>query len=265
MTGSPSDRVAGARGAPDAPLAMRRALSVLAAHGAGGLEEAGTASRSIRAVAATALMDLYRRTSSSEVFEALVGLTAPDLLLRIRSRLHRCGLSFDPHEILQDALVNIFRYPDRFRAKRPGAFAAWSSAIADNAIRRKLREARSGPDVSLCPVEILEQEPDRRGGGPSREAEEREEALRVAGAFGLVLQFYLLAYESLSQRERRVLRLVEVERLRYSALGRLLGMRPEAVKMVVFRARKRIFDRMRRTLSGAGAVEPHRGDRLRVA
>jgi hypothetical protein len=40
---------------------------------------------------ATALMDLFRRTAAAEVFECLVRWVAPQLYLRIRSRLRTLG------------------------------------------------------------------------------------------------------------------------------------------------------------------------------
>mgnify|MGYP000337793664 CR=1 FL=1 len=47
-----------------------------------------------------------------------------------------------------------------------------------------------------------------------------------------------------SDRERFVLQMVEVRQTRYAELATVLGIRAEAIKMVVFRARKRIFDRI---------------------
>jgi DNA-directed RNA polymerase specialized sigma24 family protein len=38
--------------------------------------------------------------------------------------------------------------------------------------------------------------------------------------------------------------MVEVRGLRYAELAKVLRIRPEALKMVVFRARKRILDRL---------------------
>src|SRR5687768_4083197 len=87
---------------------------------------------------ATSLMELFRTTADREAFECLVQWAGPQLHARIRSRLRGLGALFDAQEILQDTIVNIYRYPDRFLASRPGAFAAWSSTIVDNAIRRQM-------------------------------------------------------------------------------------------------------------------------------
>jgi DNA-directed RNA polymerase specialized sigma24 family protein len=69
-----------------------------------------------------------------------------------------------------------------------------------------------------------------------------------------VLHAYLLAFERLSERERYVLQMVEVRRMRYAGLAQILGIRPEALKMVVFRARKRIHERLGNILSGVSVL-----------
>ena len=63
-------------------------------------------------------------------------------------------------------------------------------------------------------------------------------------ALGLLLQCYLTAYQELGERERFVLQMVEIRGMRYAELAQVLGIRPEALKMVVFRARKRIQEKL---------------------
>lgn len=203
---------------------------------------------------ATAVMDLYRQTGTDEAFETLIALCQGQLLRRVRSRTRFLGERVDAEELLQDAFINIYRYPDRFDASRPGAFKAWSSTIVDNAVRRHLRRSLTGPDVRLCPIELLAQEPDRHNAEPAAQAIETETLERVTAAFRLFLALYLDAYQSLSERERFVLQMVEVKGMRYAELAVILGLRPEALKMVVFRARKRIFGRVSTTL--ASFAEP---------
>lgn len=191
---------------------------------------------------ATALMDLYRRTRSQRAFDLLVGLTRDRLLARARCRARMLGRGGDPEELLQDALVNMFRYPDRFDARRPGAFRAWSSAIIDNAVRRRLRRPRR-PVVQLRSFDALEREPYRRV-GPAAQAANAEACREAARAWAWFLRLYLAAYHRLNERERLVLHLVEVCGRRYAEVAADMGMRPEAIKMVVFRARRRIFARI---------------------
>jgi DNA-directed RNA polymerase specialized sigma24 family protein len=79
---------------------------------------------------------------------------------------------------------------------------------------------------------------------PIDEALGREAGEQAAGAVGILLAAYWQAYASLNDRERLVLHLVEVEGRRYAEVAERLGIRPEALKMVVFRARRRIHDRL---------------------
>jgi len=207
---------------------------------------------------ATQLMDLYRRTRSPEVFDGLVALAGPGLLRRVRSRMRYMGDHLDPNELLQDTIINIYSYPDRFNPSRPGAFRAWSSTIVDNSIRRQLRRSRSGPDIALSPTEILAQHPDAASRQPFLRAMHGEDLRNTLSAYHIFLQFYLVAYQGLSERERFVLQMVEVRSMRYAELARLMAIRPEALKMVVFRARKRIAERIRQFL-------PATEDRLAMA
>ena len=218
----------------------RRAASMLGEHGV----EVQPGRSTMRDAMATALMDLYRRTSASDVFETLVALSTDQLRRRVLARTRYLGDRVDVEELVQDAFVNIYRYPDRFDASRPGAFRAWSSTIVDNAVRRHLRRANSGPDVRLKPAEILAQEPDQRQREPGQTAIDSEDCRIAADAYRLFLGLYLNAYHALSERERFVLQMVEVRGMRYAEVAKAIGIRPEALKMVVFRARRRIHARI---------------------
>jgi RNA polymerase sigma-70 factor (ECF subfamily) len=250
MTGSPSQSAL--LEAPDGRVRSReRAHALLGCFGRSidsipGTELIGTGAAdrpTCDAALATALMDLFRCTRDRDVFDCLVQWATPLLLGRVRSRLRAAGSSCDAHEILQDAFVNIYRYPDRFRAGRPGAFAAWSSTIVDNAIRRHAR-LRRGPGALIVTSDLLQDRPDAWMREPSLQAQDHEECAATLSAYALLLQGYLVAFRLLSDRERFVLEMVEVRGLRYAELAKVLRIRPEALKMVVFRARKRILDRL---------------------
>ena len=213
------------------------------------------------AALATALMDSFRKTRDPEAYDGLVRWAGPQLRARVRSRLRSLGAMLDPNEVWQDTIVNIYRYPDRFLASRPGAFAAWSSTIVDNAIRRHLRRSKRDLGMTLRDPETLQEQADTSMREPSMEAENNEECLATAAAFGVVLQAYLVAFQRLGERERFVLQMVEVRRMRYAELAQILGIRPEALKMVVFRARKRIHEHLGRLLSGASVKETGKASR----
>jgi RNA polymerase sigma factor (sigma-70 family) len=272
MTCSPSQPADLLNASDERARIRSRAQTLLDAHGVAVESIPGTAgcTDAVRlAATATALMDVYRRTGSAEVFECLVQLTTPQLFARVRSRLRFLGAQFDPYEVLQDTIINIYRYPDRFDAARAGAFAAWSSTIVDNTIRRQLRRLRTGVEVALSPTEVLSQQADVHMREPALQAQDQEECRVTANAFSLVLALYLAAYQMLSERERFVLQMVEVRQMRYAELAQILGIRPEALKMVVFRARKRVFERLdgllaasrrMRTVAGDGPNDGHPTD-----
>lgn len=228
-----------------------RALALLEQHGFDCLAASAADGPTRDAGVATSLMDVFRQSGDRDVFDCLVQWVGPQLHARIRSRLRGLGAMFDAHEILQDTIVNIYRYPDRFLASRPGAFAAWSSTIVDNAIRRQLRRQRQGPDLALSSPEMLQEHADLGAREPCLAAQDHEECTATATAFGLLLQCYLAAFKTLSEREQFVLQMVEVRGMRYAELAGVLAIRPEALKMIVFRARKRIFDRTARTMAAS--------------
>jgi RNA polymerase sigma-70 factor (ECF subfamily) len=232
-----------------------RALELLAQHRASPVP-GGEDAASRDAALATGLMDTFRATADREVFECLVQWVGPQLHARIRSRLRGLGGAFDAHEILQDTIVNIYRYPDRFLASRPGAFAAWSSTIVDNAIRRLLRRRRQALDVAFRAPELLHDHADPGAREPSLAAQDHEECSATAQAFALLLQGYLAAFRTLSEREQFVLQMVEVRGMRYAELAGVLAIRPEALKMIVFRARKRLLDRTTGLLAAPVARGP---------
>ena len=198
----------------------------------------------LRDATATALMDHYRRGRPSEAFEALVDVVGPVLQRRVSRRIRGLGASLDVQEVLQDVIINVYRYPDRFDGRKPGAFRAWSSRIVDNTIRRKLRRTKQSTAVQLQPIDLLVQAADARGREPLARAQANEQCGLACSAMSTFLLFYLNAFSSLSDRERFVLQMVEVRGMRYAELSTVLGIRPEALKMVVFRARRRITSRI---------------------
>lgn len=255
MTCSPSQTAMRSDSSDARERIRTHATQLLTLHGAPGVATATHDEATRDAALATSLMDAFRTSGDREVFECLVQWVGPQLHARIRSRLRGLGAMFDAQEILQDTIVNIYRYPDRFLASRPGAFAAWSSTIVDNAIRRQLRRQRQGVELALSAPEVLQERADLGVREPCLVAQDHEECNATASAFGLLLQCYLAAYRTLSEREQFVLQMVEVRNMRYAELATVLGIRPEALKMIVFRARKRIHDRTASSL-GVAALHP---------
>ena len=237
------------------------AIALVAAHGCAvlGQDAADPATRD--AGVATSLMEAYRRTGDGGVFDCLVRWAMPHLTARVRCRLRGLGPLCEPQEVLQDVLVNIYRYPDRFLASRAGAFAAWSTTIVDNAIRRRLRRTRRALDVTLQAPEVLCERADLSVLEPDLAAADHEACAATVAAFTLVLQAYLRAYATLSSRERFVLDQVELAGVRYAEVARRMAVRADTVKMIVFRARKRVLERAGEVL----AAPRHRAASVRVS
>jgi RNA polymerase sigma factor (sigma-70 family) len=219
----------------------RRIRSCLGAEEMDRIEHAPTREASEER-ACTRLMEQFRRTRSEAAFGLLFELAGPSMLRRIRRRLHRYGSNIDESDVLQEVFLNVYRYPDRFRSEREAAFRAWSGAIVENSIRRLARKLRShGTEVSN---ELLELTPASPGLDPMRVAASEEDGDALERTLLILMAAYLQVHATLSTREQFVLQLVEVEGLRYKDAAALAGVRPEALKMVVFRARKRIVARL---------------------
>ena len=75
---------------------------------------------------------------------------------------------------------------------------------------------------------------------PISQASDREQLLDLQKAFTLLMLCYARAFQQLRRRERYVLHRVEVDGARYATVAGEIGVRPEALKMVVFRARRRL-------------------------
>ena len=72
----------------------------------------------------------------------------------------------------------------------------------------------------------------------------------------MYLRMYIAAYQLLSSRERSALHMVEVEGKPYKAAAAALEIRLENLKMVIFRARKKILRTLDRVLTTAAAWQP---------
>jgi RNA polymerase sigma-70 factor (ECF subfamily) len=200
----------------------------------------------------TGLMALYRDTRGPECFEALYALSGSSVQQWIRTLLQGGIPALDPAELLQDTFVNVYRYPGAFRADHPGSFRVWVRTIAGNLIRRS-RAGRRQDAFQELPDGA--QEPADRRGTPADQVQDVDEWRRLGGAWTLFLLHYSRAWGELSQRDRRTLHLVEVEGLSYGEAGEILGVGRSNLKMIVFRARKRIVRRMRQAMN-AGLFAP---------
>jgi hypothetical protein len=79
---------------------------------------------------------------------------------------------------------------------------------------------------------------------------ERESRSECARVYLTYLHLYLEFYRMLSERERAALHMVEVEEYSYRQAANELGIKLENLKMVIFRARRKIHRAMRRVFDG---------------
>jgi RNA polymerase sigma factor (sigma-70 family) len=188
----------------------------------------------------TALMALFRDTRSRDVFEALHAFAGPGVLAWIKSLLGRELVNLDPCEVLQDTFVNVYRYPGAFREDHGGSFRVWVRTIAGNVVRRGAVLRSRFAQVELEDSVELED----HAQGPAQALLEEDEARNLRRAWVLLLHFYGEAWKQLAQRDRRTLHMVEVEGLSYQEAGRLLAVGRSNMKMIVFRARRRLARHM---------------------
>lgn len=203
----------------------------------------------------TRLMEAFRVTGSQLAFGLLYELNYRLFLSVISSRLRKFYFALDPHDVLQEVFFNIYRYPHKFQADKEQAFRHWASMIIRNTVYKCTREK----DREAChelPDEEIDARADRRFHTPLGDAI-REESERICSrTYVMYLQLYLAAYQLLSTRERAALRMVEVESKPYKVAAQELEIRLENLKMVIFRARKKILRTLDRVLAAAAAWQP---------
>ena len=204
----------------------------------------------IRDAVSTRLMEVFRVTRSRGAFGLLYELNSPHLLAQVGARLRRYASKADPLDVLQEVFFNVYRYPHRFDATRDDAFRVWSAMIVRNTVLKHLRShGRCGRQE--VPFEDLSDQPVTRGTpNPLHGVLEAESSQECARVYLTYLQLYLRFYSMLSDRERKALHIVEVEGRSYRAAAEALGIKLENLKMVIFRARRKIHRAMRRVFDG---------------
>lgn len=207
-------------------------------------------SEELRDAVSTALMDAFRKTSGRGVFGLLYELNAGHLLVQVAGRLRRYGSKADPGDVLQEVFFNVYRYPHRFDASRDDAFRVWSAMIVRNTVLKHMRSRATGGGRMEIGFEDLSDQPVDGGATPLGGVLEGEANAQAARAYVTYLQLYIEFYSMLSDRERRALHLVEVDGISYREAAADLGIKLENLKMVIFRARRKIHRAMRRVFDG---------------
>lgn len=211
----------------------------------------------------TDLMRIYRDSASNEAFSLLYELNNEGVMRLIFHHLRRSFYAVDAADVLQEVFFNIYRYPFKFKPDRPSAFRNWTHSIIRNTVLKHSRRAQRNHAVSLntsvereqrdeLPLELE----DPGAASPLESTAEREAHEDLVGAWMLYLHYYLHAYRCLTPREKRALYLVEVDGLPYKEAAAELKVRVENLKMMIFRARRKIHTIMKRQFTtGQNALD----------
>jgi RNA polymerase sigma factor (sigma-70 family) len=213
------------------------------------LDDGERSSESVRDAISTRLMEGFRTVVSKRCFGLLYELNSQHLVTQVASRLRRYTSKADPSDVLQEVFFNVYRYPHRFNSEREDAFRVWSAMIVRNTVLKHLRSQGRGGRLEV-PFEDLSDQPEARSSNPLNGAIEQESNRECSRVYLTYLQLYLRFYSMLSERERRALHLVEVDGNSYRVAAEELGIKLENLKMVIFRARRKIHRAMRRVFDG---------------
>ena len=205
----------------------------------------------LRDSVSTALMDGFRKNTGKGTFGLLYELNAAQLLVQVAGRLRRYGSKADAGDVLQEVFFNVYRYPHRFDSSRDDAFRVWTAMIVRNTVLKHLRSrSTGGGNRREIPFEDLSDQPVAHSETPLAGALQNEANIECSRTYVVYLQLYIKFYTMLSERERRALHLVEVDGVSYRQAATSLGIKLENLKMVIFRARKKIHRAMRRVFDG---------------
>jgi RNA polymerase sigma factor (sigma-70 family) len=223
----------------------------------------------LRDALSTRLMEAFRVSASRGAFGLLYEVNAHHLLLQVAASLRRFSSRADPRDVLQEVFFNVYRYPHRFSAEREDAFRVWSAMIVRNTVLKHLRsEGRGGARAGRVqiPFEDLSQQAEPRPLNPVGRVIDGEDEREFARLYVNYLHLYLRFYSMLSERERTAIHLVEVEEASYKDAACQLGIKLENLKMVIFRARRKIHRAMCQVFEGqAPECRPARLPAARVA
>lgn len=200
----------------------------------------------------TTLMGVYSKTLSKEAFALIYELNHDDFLRLTYHHLKRSYYHVDAADVLQEVFFNVFRYPHNFKPERKSAFRNWTHSIIRNTALKHSRRAQRNHATTLNGISRIDDDEmqldfaDDRAINPLEHSAEHEETEDLVRAWRLYLHYYLHAYRCLTPREKRVLYLVEVDNLPYREAADKVEVRVENLKMMVFRARRKIFTIMKR-------------------
>ena len=160
-------------------------------------------------------------------------------IMGIISRL--IGRPEDVEDVAQEAFLRLYFSLDRLRV--PEAFEPWLYRLSVNACYDYLRRSRHRPETRMS--DLSEQQvvmADAAAGSRVQREEDEQERVR-----DLVTDMF----SAVSEEDRILLTLKEVEGLSLRELEAVYGVNENALKVRLFRARQRVLKNMNKVTEGA--------------
>ncbi|MFD8636035.1 RNA polymerase sigma factor [Streptomyces sp. NPDC059533] len=170
------------------------------------------------------LLAVRAAEGDEEAFEVLVHRHSPAVLLLAERFM---GSRSEAEDAVQDAFVSAWRNLPEYRGE--AGFGTWLHRIVTNRCLNLLRARRPATDLDT----VTEPAAPEHQSSPARAAESSAAVRDLAQAMGSL---------SAEQRVSWVLR--EIEGQSYETIAQAVGIRPEAVRARVFRARRVLTEAM---------------------
>lgn len=140
-------------------------------------------------------------------------------------------------DLVQETFVKLCRFGDSFRGS-DAKFSTWLYSVAGNQCRDYLRHTGRRPEAPLADFE--EDFADSLADQPSDDDSPEDHIIRMETRAALKT-----TVDSLPEREREAIILREYQGLEYKEIADIIGCPLGSVKVLIYRARQRLRDRMK--------------------
>ena len=185
------------------------------------------------------LLLLFAKGGDNAVFEALSRRVTPFIEQVATTNPERRAGGIPVEEVVQEVLLNLFRYAGSFKAEKAFAFHAWLRRVTWNAVSQLLRRGAGSSIKSLEDFEAVDLE-DSRSPSPLRLLCHQEELREGRSKAFLISLRVAAAWHLLTELQKEVLRRNCFEGKTYAEIAKEMGMNTDAVKMAAFRGRRRL-------------------------